>query len=207
MKEAQIVNCGTIADAADAERLGESAGSETRGSAGYGRRQMLVQRAGLDLVRLRAGLERVTLYAMGEPTITGDTVRQVVPAAPDAQTDFGIAKAIGRNDAADTLRELPSGARCRLDAGDGDGTAGASRPSVVLLRGCGTMDAVLRTDLALKSSAGRSPHVARAACRGNVRRAEDPGYALLVSRARDPRLVATGGISVDDPLRRHLVDN
>ena len=115
---------------------------------------MLVERAGLDLVRLRAGLERVMLYAMGEPTITADAVREVVPAAPDAQTDFGIAKAIARNDAADALHEL----HLALDAGwmpvvvMGQLRVAAERVSAARLREA--IDAVLRTDLALKSSAG-----------------------------------------------------
>ena len=66
---------------------------------------MLVERAGIDLVRLRSGLERVALYAMGQPTITADDVKQVV--APTAEaTNFGIANAIERNDAAEALREL-----------------------------------------------------------------------------------------------------
>ena len=73
----------------------------------------LVERAGLDIVRLRAGLERVALYAMGQPTITADDVRQSVPAGPEAQADFGIAKAIWRNDAREALRELAAA----LDAG------------------------------------------------------------------------------------------
>jgi DNA polymerase-3 subunit delta len=154
MKEAQIVNCGTIADAADAERWVKARAAKLGAPLDVGAIQMLVQRTGLDLVRLRAGLERVTLYGMGEPTITADTVRQVVPAAPDAQTDFGIAKAIGRNDAADALHEL----HLALDAGwmpvmvMGQLRVAAERRPAARLRDA--MDAVLRTDLALKSSAG-----------------------------------------------------
>ena len=154
MKEAQIVDCGTIADAADAERWVKARAAKLGAPLEAGAVQMLVQRTGLDLVRLRAGLERVVLYAMGEPTITADAVRQVVPAAPDAQTDFGIAKAIARNDAADALHEL----HLALDAGwmpvlvMGQLRIAAERVSAARLRDA--MDAVLRTDLALKSSAG-----------------------------------------------------
>ena len=154
MKEAQIVNCGTIADAADAERWVKARAAKLGAPLDAGAVQMLVQRTGLNLVRLRAGLERVTLYSMGEPTISADTVRQVVPAAPDAQTDFGIAKAIARNDAADALHEL----HLALDAGwmpvvvMGQLRVAAERVSAARLRDA--MDAVLRTDLALKSSAG-----------------------------------------------------
>jgi DNA polymerase-3 subunit delta len=154
MKEAQIVDCGTIADAADAERWVKARAAKLGALLDAGAVQMLVQRTGLDLVRLRAGLERVMLYAMGEPTITADAVRQVVPAAPDAQTDFGIAKAIARNDAADALHEL----HLALDAGwmpvlvMGQLRVAAERRPTARLRDA--MDAVLRTDLALKSSAG-----------------------------------------------------
>lgn len=154
MKEAQIVDCGTIADAADAERWVKARAAKLRAPLDAGAVQMLVQRTGLDLVRLRAGLERVMLYAIGEPTITADAVRQVVPAAPDTQTDFGIAKAIARNDAADALHEL----HLALDAGwmpvlvMGQLRVAAERRPAARLRDA--MDAVLRTDLALKSSAG-----------------------------------------------------
>ena len=154
MKEAQIVDCGSIADAADAARWVKARAAKLGAPLDAGAVQMLVQRTGLDLVRLRAGLERVMLYAMGEPTITADAVRQVVPAAPDAQTDFGIAKAIARNDAADALYEL----HLALDAGWlpvvvlGQLRVAAERHPAARLRDA--MDAVLRTDLALKSSAG-----------------------------------------------------
>jgi DNA polymerase III subunit delta len=154
MKDAQIVDCGTIADEADAERWVKARAAKLGAPLDSGAVRMLVQRAGLDLVRLRAGLDRVMLYAMGEPTITADVVRQVVSAAPDAQTDFGIAKAIARNDAADALHEL----HLALDAGwmpvvvMGQLRVAAERRPASRLRDA--MDAVLRTDLALKSSAG-----------------------------------------------------
>src|SRR5262245_61743910 len=154
MKEAQIVDCGTIADAVDAERWVKARAAKLGAPLDAGAIQMLVQRAGPNLVRLRAGLERVMLYAMGEPTITADTVRHVVPAAPDAQTNFGISNAIARNDAAAALHEL----HLALDAGwmpvyvMGQLRMAAERRPAARLRDA--MDAVLRTDLALKSSAG-----------------------------------------------------
>ena len=43
---------------------------------------------------------------MGQPAITAEDVRQAVPAAPDAQEDFGIAYAIRRNDPAGALHQL-----------------------------------------------------------------------------------------------------
>ena len=154
MKEAQIVDCGTIGDAAEAERWVKARAARIGAPLDAGAVRMLVQRAGLDIVRLRAGLERLLLYAMGEPTITADDVRQAVSAAPDAQTEFGIAKAISRNDAADALHEL----HLALDAGWmpivvlGQLRVAAERQPSGRLRD--SIDAVLRTDLALKSSGG-----------------------------------------------------
>jgi DNA polymerase III delta subunit len=72
-----------------------------------------VARTGLDIVRIRKGLERVSLYAMGQPTITPDDVKQAVAAGPEAHADFGIANAIQRNDVREALREVGRS----LDAG------------------------------------------------------------------------------------------
>jgi DNA polymerase III delta subunit len=113
-----------------------------------------VGRAGRDIVALRSGLERVALYALGQPTITADDVRQVVPLSPDEQENFGIANAIRRNAPADALHEL----HLALDAG--------TRPEVVLgqLRVAGEqlpasrlragIDAIFRADTGIKSSSG-----------------------------------------------------
>src|SRR6266850_1186274 len=113
----------------------------------------LVERAGNNIVHLRGGLERLALYAMGQPKITADDVRQVVPVAGEA-TNFGIADAIGRNDAAEALRELTLALE------------GGAQPFFVLgqLRWVAekmprarlkvAIEAVFRTDEAIKSSGG-----------------------------------------------------
>ena len=168
MKKAQIVDCGTIGDEADAERWVKVRAAKLGAPLDAGAVRALVQRAGLDFVRLRAGLERLALYAMGQTSITADDVRQSVSAAPEAQTDFGIAKAISRHDTADALHEL----HLALDAGwlpivvMGQLRVAAERMPATHLRR--TMDAVLRTDLALKTSAGDPRASAGAAGRRDV---------------------------------------
>jgi DNA polymerase III delta subunit len=113
----------------------------------------LVDRAGIDIVRLRSGLERVALYAMGQPKITAADVAQVVPAAAEA-TNFGIANAIEQNDAAGALRELA----LAIDGGAqpffvlGQLRYVAEKMPRARLKQC--IDAVLRTDEALKGSGG-----------------------------------------------------
>lgn len=155
VKEGQVVDCGTITDVSDAERwlkarLAKDGGVTFEPAA----LRLLAERAGTDIGRLRAGLERVLLYALWQKTITADDVRESVPPGPEAQEDFGIAKAIWRNDAATALRELS----LALEAGAvpvmlmGQLRAAAEKlPGPKLRAG---ITAVFRTDLALKSSGG-----------------------------------------------------
>jgi DNA polymerase-3 subunit delta len=154
MKQAHVVDCGTIGDEADAARWVKARGAALGAVLDPSAVRALVERAGLDIVRLRAGLERLALYTLGRPMITADDVRQVVTAGPEAQADFGIATAISRNDAAGALHELG----LALDAGAmpvmvmGQLRVAAERLPAARMHKA--MDAVFRTDLALKSSGG-----------------------------------------------------
>jgi DNA polymerase-3 subunit delta len=154
MQAAQVVNCGTIGDEADAERWVKARAASIGAPLDAGAVRALVRRAGLDIVRLRAGLERLALYAMGQKTITADDVRQAVPAAPEAQAEFGIANAISRNDAAEAIHEL----HLALDAGAPPyfvlGQLRSAAEKLPPPRVRGGIEAVFRTDLALKSSGG-----------------------------------------------------
>lgn len=154
LANAQVLDCGTIEDEAAAERWVKSRAARENVALDVAAVRALVERAGLDIVRLRAGLERVALYAMGQKTITADDVRQAVPAGPEAQADFGIAKAIWRNDVRDALRELG----LALDAGAVPfmvmGQLRAAAEKLPAPRLNGAIEAVFRTDLALKSSGG-----------------------------------------------------
>lgn len=154
MQAAQVVNCGTIGDEADAERWVKARAVSVGAPLDAGAVRALVRRAGLDIVRLRGGLERLALYAMGQKTITADDVRQAVPAGPEAQAEFGIANAIQRNDAAEALHEL----HLALDAGAAPffvlGQIRYAAEKLPPPRVRGGIEAVFRTDLALKSSGG-----------------------------------------------------
>jgi DNA polymerase-3 subunit delta len=153
LKEAQVVDCGTIADGADAERWVRARAERDKIPLEPAAIRALVDRAGIDIVRLRSGLERVALYAMGQPKITAADVAQVVPAAAEA-TNFGIANAIEQNDAAGALRELA----LAIDGGAqpffvlGQLRYVAEKMPRARLKQC--IDAVLRTDEALKGSGG-----------------------------------------------------
>jgi len=154
IKEAHVVDCGTIGDDADAERWVKARAGALGVPLDAAAVKALVQRAGRDIVGLRAGLERLALYAMGQATISAGDVRLAVPAGPEAPENFGIANAIERNDAAGALREL----RLALDAGAmpvfvlGQLRFAAERmPGHRVKR---AIEALFRTDLAIKSSVG-----------------------------------------------------
>jgi DNA polymerase-3 subunit delta len=154
LKEAQVVDCGTITTEADAERWVKARAARDGVTIDAAAVRALVARAGLDIPRLRAGLERLALYALGQPAITVDDVRQAVSAGPEAQADFGIANAIRSNDVREALRELG----LALDAGAPPFfVLGQLRSAAEKLPGPrlgAAIDAVFRTDLAVKSSGG-----------------------------------------------------
>jgi DNA polymerase-3 subunit delta len=151
---ASVVDCGTIENAADAERWVKTRAAREGANLDAGAVRVLVDRGGNDIVRLRSALERVVLYAMGRSTITADDVKQVMAPAPDTQEDFGIANAIRDGDAAAALRQLAAA----LDAGAvpfvlmGQLRWVAEKAPPPRVRDA--IDAVFRTDLALKSSGG-----------------------------------------------------
>jgi DNA polymerase-3 subunit delta len=154
MKAAHVVDCGTIEDAADAERWIKARAAKEKANLDPAATRLLIERTGLDITRLRAGLERVILYALGQPAITADDVRQSVVAGPEAQEDFGIANAIQRADAAAALREVG----LAMDAGAVPfmlmGQIRWAAEKLPSPRVRAAVDAVFRTDLALKSSGG-----------------------------------------------------
>ena len=154
LKEAQVVNTGSIEDRAGAEMWVKTRAARDRVNLDPGAVRALVDRAGIDIVRLRSGLERMALYALGQPTITADDVKQAVPAGPQAQEDFGIANAIRDGDAGGALRQLAAS----LDAGGvpymilGQLRWVAEKLPAHRIRA--GIEAVFRTDVALKSSGG-----------------------------------------------------
>lgn len=154
-KQAHVVDCGTIEDAADAEKWVKARAAREGGPAlEPAAVKALVERAGLELVALRSGLERVLLYALGQAVITADDVKQVVPAGPQDQENFGIANAVKVGDARGALTQLGAA----LDAGAAPFVllgqlrwVAETLPSPRVRAG---IDAVFRTDVALKSSGG-----------------------------------------------------
>jgi len=120
--------------------------------------QMLLQRGGTDITKLRADVERLMLFTQGQPRITARDVAEIVTDDNAVEDPWALVTAIGNGDAKGALKELVR----RLDNGDSphavlgqlrwwvsarlvERDAGRVRPAV---------DALWRTDLALKSSGG-----------------------------------------------------
>jgi DNA polymerase-3 subunit delta len=154
MKEGQLVNCGSIDSELDAERWIKARAARDKVTFDSAAVRALVERAGLDLVRLRAGFDRVVLYTMGQPSVTAADVSEAVVAGPEAQENFGIANAIQNGDASGALGQLAAA----LEAGAvpfflmGQIRLAAERMPSSRVRAA--IDAVFRTDVALKSSGG-----------------------------------------------------
>ncbi len=152
LERAASVDCGTITDSADAERWVTARATQAGTPLDAGAVRALVARAGTDISRLRAGLDRLALYAMGQRSISADDVRNAVAAGPEAPENFGISDAIGERNPSAALRELAAA----LDSGAppffvlGQIRSAAERQPADRLPAA--IDAVLRTDMALKSS-------------------------------------------------------
>jgi DNA polymerase-3 subunit delta len=119
---------------------------------------LLVERAGGDISRLRDDVERLLLYTEGQKRISREDVDEIVTAHESVGDEWAVVNAIAAGDAGRAVRE----AAARLDRGDSphalvgqlrwwvstrlaEAETGRVREAI---------DALLRTDLALKSSGG-----------------------------------------------------
>ncbi len=116
--------------------------------------RLVADRAGPDLARLRADVERLVLYAWESRTITESDVREIIGAAT-SQDEWGVTRAIERGSAGDALRELglmmDNGGVPYMILGQ---LAWFVRTKVPAPKVTSAVEAVFRTDLAIKTSAG-----------------------------------------------------
>ena len=118
---------------------------------------LLAERAGTDIGRLRGDWQRVLLYAGDRVTITREDVAEVV--SPEtSQDDWAVTNAIERGDAATALRQLglafDGGAVPQMMIGQLGWWVRSKLPTIAPGRVRPAVDALLRTDLELKSSTG-----------------------------------------------------
>jgi DNA polymerase III delta subunit len=153
-KLATVVECDPLAGSRGAVEwvMAEAAGEGVRVEPAAAR--LLASLAGGDIARLRAEFERAVLFASGEGIISEAAVREVA-SAPTTQDPWALTNAIQQGETGRALRELA----LKLDGGE--------YPPMILgqlrwyvatkmspRRVPAAVDALFRTDLALKSSGG-----------------------------------------------------
>jgi DNA polymerase-3 subunit delta len=167
-QHAAIVPCGLIEDLAAAQqwiraRLAKD-GIEIEPAAA----RLLGELAGFpayardkgpkgDVARLRGEVDRLLLYALGQKRVTLDDVRQVAgPAA--LQDDWAMANAIEAGQTGEALRQLAlmldAGGVPEMIVGQLGWLVRSKFPSIAPQAVRSSVDAVFRTDLDLKRSAG-----------------------------------------------------
>ena len=167
LKQATVVEFGGLASAGgmsrgDARPTASSWFQEEIARAGkkidQDAARYLASRAGHDISKLRGDLERLLLFVADRPKISLDDVMEVVADDLSVDDEWAVVNAIANGDPARALSEVGK----RLDRGDSvhaligqlrwwvssklvDGDASRVKPA---------LEALLRTDLALKSSGG-----------------------------------------------------
>ena len=153
-KFAAVVECGGLPGSSDAIAWvkAEAAGNGVRIEPAAAR--LLAELAGGDITRLRAEFERALLFASGEDLITEAAVREIA-SAPTTQDAWAMTNAMERGDPGRALHEL----EMKLDAGEYPvmilGQLGwYVRTRMPAAKARAAVDALFRTDLALKRSGG-----------------------------------------------------
>ena len=167
-KHATIVECGVVEDLGAAVQWIRARVARDGIEIEPGAARLLAERAGFppqardkgprgDLARLRGELERLKLYALGQKTITLADAREIAgPAA--VQDDWAMTNAIEAGQTGEALRQLAlvldAGAAPEKILGQLGWMVRSKFPAIAPAQVAAGVDAVFRTDLDLKRSAG-----------------------------------------------------
>ena len=154
LSKATVVECTGPADAVEAAKWVKDRVAKEGLTIDSRAARLVADRVGPDVSRLRSDVERLVLYAAGNTAITEADVKEVVAPAT-SQDDWGVTNAIARGSAGDALRELglmlDNGAVPYMILGQ---LAWFVRTKVPAPKVSSAVEAVFRTDLAIKTSAG-----------------------------------------------------
>jgi DNA polymerase-3 subunit delta len=154
LAKAMVVECAGPADAVEAAKWVKDRVAKEGMTIDARAARLVADRVGPDVSRLRADVERLVLYAAGNSAITEADVKEIVAPAT-SQDEWGVTRAIERGAAGDALRELAlmmdNGAVPYMILGQ---LAWFVRTKVPGPRVSVAVEAVFRTDLAIKTSAG-----------------------------------------------------
>jgi DNA polymerase-3 subunit delta len=152
-KHAVSVDCGTLDSQPDAAKW-IRARLEADGLAIEPQAiSTLLAATGLSLGRIREEVEKLALFAAGESTVTVRHVKEMVRPQSETGENFALGKAIWNGDAKKALREVDAqfeqGFQPVMVLGQLRAAARGLRSEALIKSG---LDAVFRTDLAMKSS-------------------------------------------------------
>lgn len=154
-KHADIVDCGSLANEREAAIWITKRLEKDELSIDLKAIAMLVKMTGLSLGRIRPEIEKLILYAAGESAITVQHVKDLVMPVNEPGEVFALMDAIRDANAVTALREvsalIESGIQPPMILGQLRAATIKLRPDTRVKSG---LEAVFRTDLAIKSSSG-----------------------------------------------------
>ncbi|MDR1989406.1 MAG: DNA polymerase III subunit delta [Acidobacteriaceae bacterium] len=156
-KQATVVECGVVEDQADAERWIRNRVAAAGVQIDPAGARLLAERAGTDVKRLRNDVDRLLLYALGQKSISLADAREIAGPA-SLQDEWAMTNAIESGDGATALRQLAlmleSGAAPEKVLGQLGWLVRTKFPMQAPRQVRPAVDALFRTDLDLKRSAG-----------------------------------------------------
>ena len=159
-KHADVVDCGSLRDPREAAIWITKRLEKDELTIEPKAITLLVQSTGLTLGRIRPEIEKLILYASGESTITVAHVRDVVIPQEESEGTFALMDAVQNFNAARALREVSAlidgGVQPPVILGQLRAATIRMRPDARVKSG---LEAVFRTDIAIKSSAGTPQHL------------------------------------------------
>lgn len=160
VKHAEVVDCGSLASDREAEAWIQKRLEKDELTIDPKALRLLLQTTGLSLGRIRAEIEKLVLYAAGESTITAAHVRDLVIPENDPEGQFALIDAVRASNAPRALKEISAlieaGVQPPLILGQLRAAAIQLRPDA---RVRNSLEAVMRADVAIKSSAGTPQHL------------------------------------------------
>ena len=159
-KHADVVDCGTLASPREAQIWIQKRLEKDELTIEPKALSLLLETTGLSLGRIRAEIEKLVLYAAGESGINAQHVRDLVIPQAESEGVFALIEAVRNSNAPRALREVSAlidgGVQPPMILGQLRAAAIQLRPDARVRSG---LDAVFRTDVAIKSSSGTPQHL------------------------------------------------
>ena len=159
-KHADVVDCGTLTSPREATIWIQKRLEKDELTIEPKALSLLLETTGLSLGRIRAEIEKLVLYAAGESGINAQHVRDLVIPQSESEGVFALIEAVRNSNAPRALREVSAlidgGIQPPMILGQLRAAATQLRPDARVKNG---LEAVFRTDVAIKSSSGTPQHL------------------------------------------------